>query len=224
MKEYRKFKTYKNRALALGIVELLEQNDIKAQLKEVSSNLSATFGGGQSTLEYEVKLINTDFERAQQILDQNVENQLEQVDKDHYLFQFTTEELYDVLFKSDEWNELDVSLAKKILQDRGESVTEETLQLLREERVEELTKPDKGSLGWIVTGYISSVLGGLLGILLGWYIWKSTKVLPNGEKVPSFSHKDQKHGMNMFLIGVLSLIIYLGSYIYLKLILGAQFD
>ena len=51
------------------------------------------------------------------------EKEIEVIDDDYYLLSFSDDELIDVVSKSDEWNKFDVSLAKKLLKERGNEIT-----------------------------------------------------------------------------------------------------
>jgi len=77
----------------------------------------------------------------------------------------------------------------------------------RQKRLEDLAQPDKRQIPWIIAGYIFSLLGGFLGLIIGWSLWKMKKTLPNGEKVYAFMNIDRMHGKLIFLIGIIILPI-----------------
>ena len=119
------------------------------------------------------------------------------------MFEFTNEELYEVLLKSDEWNAFDYSLAQKILIQKGKSIDKELLNTLKNERLKDLAKPEGNQKPWIISGYIFSILGGFLGLIIGYSLWTSKKTLPNGQKVNSYSENDRMHGKYIFYIGLI---------------------
>ena len=43
-------------------------------------------------------------------------------------------------------------------------------------------------------GYFFTIIGGLLGIFIGYSLFTVKKTLPNGKKVYSYSENDRKHG------------------------------
>ena len=112
-------------------------------------------------------------------------------------------ELYDILLKSDEWNKFDYSLAQKILRDRGKNIDKELLDSLKKQRLEDLAKPDENQKPWIIAGYVFALLGGFLGLIIGYFLWTSKKTLPNGQKVYSYSSNDRKHGKYIFYIALI---------------------
>ncbi|MEP7095275.1 MAG: hypothetical protein ABI793_14530, partial [Flavobacterium sp.] len=122
---------------------------------------------------------------------------------------FTDDELYEILLKADEWNEFDYKLAQKILTQRGKSVDTELLKALKKQRLDLLTKPEEDQKSSIMAGYIFAILGGFLGILIGYSLWTSKKTLPNGQKVYSYNEKDRVHGKNIFYIGLIILPFYI---------------
>src|SRR5690606_8199742 len=116
---------------------------------------------------------------------------------------FSNEELYEILLKSDEWNAFDYTLAQKILIHRGKSIDKELLNTLKKERLKDLAKPEGNQKSWIIGGYIFSIFGGLLGLIIGYFLWTSNKTLPNGQKVFSYSENDRRHGKYIFFIGLI---------------------
>ena len=76
------------------------------------------------------------------------------------------------------------------------------IESLKNQRLEDLAKPEESRTAWIYAGYFFACLGGFLAIFMGWHIWKGTKTLPDGSKVFSYNNSDRKHGKNMFFLGV----------------------
>ena len=124
----------------------------------------------------------------------------------------TPEELYDILLRADEWSDLDYDLARQLLEQRGKPVDDQLLQSLRKQRIEDLAKPEGSQKTWIYVGYVFAILGGGLGIIIGYLIWKSKKTLPNGKRVYSYSDQDRPKGKLLFIISLVLFIIYLILY------------
>ena len=55
---------------------------------------------------------------------------------------------------------------------------------------------------------VIAVVGGVAGLFLGWSYWRSTKTLPNGERVPSYDEASRKHGKQIFYAGVGFAVLY----------------
>jgi len=197
------FKRFPTLEQAQDLQKLLNDAGIETIIADNVPPVDITFGGSTLNNEIEIRISPKDFKKAEALLLKQAETLIDDVDPSHYLFEFSTEELYDILIKYDEWGEFDYTLAQQLLKKRGEKIDAETLENLKKQRIMELAKPEKKQTGWIIAGYIFSILGGFLGIIIGYSLWKARKTLPNGTKVHSYSERDQKHGQYMFLIGVI---------------------
>ncbi|BAO74256.1 hypothetical protein [Winogradskyella sp. PG-2] len=82
-------------------------------------------------------------------------------------------------------------------------IDKELLASLKKERLKKLAKPESIQKPWIISGYILSILGGFLGLIIGYFLWTSKKTLPNGQRVYSYSKNDRKHGNQIFIIGLI---------------------
>jgi len=204
MNDFAIFKRFNDPGLAYELAEELRKNGIEFQVIDDSPSVDITFTNN-STFQKETQLMirQTDFEKANKIQEEYADEILMNLNKDHYLFEFTNDELYEILEKPDEWNYIDYKLAQKILKDRGKNINEHLLKSLKQERITELSEPDKGDSLWIIIGYISALLGGFLGVTIGWIIWTMKKTLPNGEKIYVYSESDRKHGKIMLIIGII---------------------
>ncbi len=202
------FSVFRNFSTLLQAKELeitLNKNNIKTVLSDNIPPVDVTFSGSTLLNQYEIKINLSDFEKAEAILEKEAENILDKIDKDYYLLSFTNEELYEVLLNSDEWNIFDYKLAQKILKNRGKTIDPEMLATLKKERLKILSKPDENQKPWIIAGYLFSILGGGIGILIGYSLWTSKKTLPNGERIYSYKIEDRNHGKTILIIGLIIL-------------------
>lgn len=203
MKEnYSIFKKFPNIEQAKELKQMLNDHGIDAELGDNLPPVDVTFSGSTLQDEYEVRIHQSDFNKAEEVLEKNAEVLLDHIDEDYYLYKFTDEELYEILLKPDEWNKFDNLLAQKLLQERGKPLDPALINTLREERIQSLAKPDENQKPWIIAGYIFSVLGGFLGLIIGYFLWTSKKTLPNGQKVYSYLEEDRVQGKYIFYIGL----------------------
>lgn len=205
--QFLKFQTFNNKKLAAELGQILESNKIDFLLEDNILSFDPTFANNSSGNEFIIKLRMQDFERADKLLEKINETDTNEIDNDYYLFNFTDEELFELIEKRDEWSHFDFVLAKKILQKRGNDITDEKIEKIRENRIAELSKPEKSQKKYIIAGYIFALLGGLLGVFIGWHLSTYKKTLPNGTQVFAYSENDRKQGNRILKIGLLFFIV-----------------
>lgn len=203
--EFITYQKFDDIALAEALTDLLDENLVPYQVEEQSVNFDPSFVLSNAKTEYAVKIKSEDFELVTELLENHETQNIEGVEQDYYLFGFTDDELMEVVTKADEWSAFDVVLAKKILADRGKAISDETIEKIHEERIEELRKPDPPQTLWITIGYVVAFLGGILGIFIGWHIYTFKKTLPDGERVYGYTEHDRKQG---------KIILWLSSIIF----------
>jgi hypothetical protein len=199
----RSFKTGSTLEEANEIVTILAEHQIPSKVTEDTGDLDASLLGESPLKKFEVYINENDLIKAESVYVKIAEEDIDSIDLDYYLFQFTNEELLDLLVNKNEWSELDVILSRKILLNRGVKIDESELEQKQLERKEELSKPEGGQLGWLIFGYISIPFGGFIGLVVGYFIWQAKNKLPSGEKVPAYSEKVRMHGKIIFLISVI---------------------
>jgi hypothetical protein len=203
------YKKFYEQDRANGLTEILADNGIDFELTEDRESLDSLYGDKQFSKQYFVKINGDDFKKVDSILLKLSEKELETVDKDHYLYSFTDEELFEIVSKPDEWNEFDFQLSKKILHERGKEINQDTIDLLKKQRLNDLAKPEEGQRNWIYAGYLFALLGGLLGVFIGWHLSTYRKTLPNGQQVYGYKQADRVHGRRIWIIGIIMFIITL---------------
>lgn len=206
--EFITFQRFSDKNRAEKLTNLLDKNKIEFRFEDNSSSLDSSFGGGGFTNEYVVKLRKEDFEKANHALIEDSISDLDSIDKGYYLFSFTDDELRDIIAHEDEWNKFDFLLAQKLLNERGIEISTQEMETLRENRLEELAKPEKTDKLALTLGYLFALMGGFIGILIGWYIKSNKKTLPNGDQVYTYSKTDRGHGNAIMGIGIGMLILW----------------
>lgn len=202
-------------------VELLKANDIPYELEDDVQLVDASFANPNHHRDYRIKLYPEDFDRVNELRNVLADVELDEIDPDYYLFQFTDEELIDLISKQDEWSPFDFQLAQKILKNRGKELDSQKIDELRDSRIKDLSAVEKHDTSGIIAGYILVILGGalsfiiagyltmlliLIGLIIGGYIVSSKKTLPNGERMFKYTGSDRRHGIIMLIIGIPMLI------------------
>jgi hypothetical protein len=205
--EFSIFKKFHEREQAEALGQMLNDNQIDFEISQHKESLDSLYGDKPFNQQFFVKVKQTDFSKANSVLSESVAKELETIDKGHYLYEFTDQELFDVLSKPDEWSELDFQLAQKILRERGKEINNTTIELLKKQRINELAKPEESPKAWIYAGYLFSLMGGLLGIFMGLALITAKKTLPNGQKTYAYSDDHRKHGKWILAIGLAMLLV-----------------
>lgn len=203
------FKQFSEAASAEALRDNLVAHGIEAQLYDNSPSFDVTFSGNTLQNQYQVSIRQSDFGRANELLRDEVRESVQQMDEDHYLFGFSMEELYEIIFRPDEWSEFDVQLATRILKERGEPIDEKRIASIQEERIQELAQPEVMPSYWINLGYVAAIFGGVIGIAFGWHLTNAIKPLPNGEKVTTYTKDIRVHGNRIFILGLASLVLWI---------------
>lgn len=205
--EFIQYQTFLTAEAAQPLLMLLSQQEIPFETSSEQHSFDPSFAYNSTRTQFTVKLRQQDFLTARGLEAAINEQRTTEVDDDHYLFGFTDDELFDILAKPDEWSNFDVTLARRILQQRGRDVSEDTVRLLRQNRLAALAQPEESQKTWIVAGYLFALLGGLLGMLIGWHLSSHRKVLPDGRQLPAYSEADRAHGRRILWLSCLGVII-----------------
>ena len=184
------------------LTDLLKQNNIEFVVEDYSISFDPSFANNETDREYRIKIKKEDFEVADQLVNKITAEEIKSVDEDYYLYEFTDQELIEVVVKSEEWSRFDYLLAQKLLKERGKEINKDLLDGLKHQRIEDLAKPEESQKIWIIAGYIFAFLGGLLGIFIGWHLLSHKKTLPNGDRVHGYSTDDRKHGNRILIIAI----------------------
>lgn len=211
MEDLQPYQSYLSLEAAQPLLTILQQKDIPYEIVADSGRsevFDPSFANNASFSRVVVKLPPADFEWVRRLESEAHQPLMAEVDPNHYLFKFTDEELFDVLTKPEEWNSFDVSLAGQLLRERGRDVSADAVRMLRQHRNAELARPEESQNTWVMLGYVTAALGGVLGIFIGWHLYRHHKSLPDGRQVAAFSVSDQRHGFRIFVLGIIGLVLW----------------
>lgn len=198
--EFDTFLSFNDQDLAGYVAEKLQDRNIDFIIEKSKPLLDGILVDDSLEQNIHIKLRRTDFQKGHEALEDYYQTQLESVEKDYYLFSFTTQELKELIAKPDEWGHFDFQLAQKILKDRGDGVDTVTLNKMKEDRLKELAKPEKASRLFLFFGYCFIPFGVIVGFLIGRHLYLSKRTLPNGQVVFSYQDSDRKHGGRIMII------------------------
>ncbi|BAV06431.1 hypothetical protein SAMN05421788_10789 [Filimonas lacunae] len=213
--DYLLFQKFTDLETAEDFATELRANDISYHLID-HNNATNVKVEGYNTIQIaiELNIAEHDFPRAQQVLDRYYEESIKKIDPSYYLFEFSTEELKDIIAKPFEWGRLDYYLARHLLKQKGIEVTDEEVQQIKAERLQEMSKIEKVSQGKIVAGYLFAVLLPLAGLFIGFTIYYNRKLLPTGERFYLHTEDDRKNGQRILQLGVVCTLVHVAATLY----------
>lgn len=204
-------KEFQDRELLGDYVELFEKAEIPFSVEDSKPRFDASFANDESRRYYRINVAPIDLNSALDLCERMDLKIMEELPSDYYLFQFSNDELRDILVRSFEWNSLDVMLAKKLLIERGVDFSESTIAAERQEITDQLDAPEKEHTLIIISGYIFSFLGGFIGLAIALIILNSKKTTHEGYRVPRYNGATRIHGLYMLVIFASVIILALVS-------------
>lgn len=201
------FKVFNDSETAQDFAEVLKQNHIPYFIEEDAVVFDPSYANNQFNKDFRLKLRPQDFQRGNQVIEEYYYTQLDTVDKDYYLFDFTDEELQEIVAKPDEWGQLDYLLAQKLLTNRGKEIKSNEIQELKVKRINELATPDTVKHSSIIWGYILGFFFFPLALLMGWSWGFAKRTLPTGQRIYMYDSYAQLHGRRIFIMGIILLVL-----------------
>ena len=214
------YKVFNDPEVAKAFAAILDSHQVSFRLEEDAYNFDPSYANHPLNKDYRIKLMQKDFAQANEAFAQYFKATLDSVEKDYYLFEFTDQELLDILLKPDEWGELDYQLAQKILNDRGRPVSPQLLEEFKQKRIEQLKKPERTEYTSIIVGYFFAIALSPVGIFLGQMLAYSKKQLPDGQAIYAYSSTQRFHGRVIFFTSIGLTIIYAAAVISRSLFLS----
>ena len=186
---------------------LLDTNNIVFDAERLRAPLDNIYLGEDSEPQYIVKVMQQDFGKVESLVKREMEKQVDHLTPDYYLFQFSNEELLEVLQKSEDWNHLDQTLAKRLLQQRN--VKTDGLAVLSVFNEEEINGKERISTTTLVITYLLAVVFAITGMLIGALLITARRTMKDGSKMPLYDNWTVNQGWIVFNIGLVRTLIFL---------------
>ena len=200
--EYSTYQKFTDILIAEEIAEELKANGIEYSLVNNLHSYVNVFGFNPIDFPIALNLKSGDFRKADIILDKFYKKEIENVNKDYYLFEFSDQELHEIILNPYDWGHFDYQLAKHLLQKKGEEISDSVIQKLKDDRVSELSIHEKVSIAKLVFGYIFSILMPIAAIIIGITIVYNRKLLPNGEFFYIHSKAERNQGTYILVVSI----------------------
>ena len=207
--EFVLYQKFTDTSIAEEIAAVLKKNGIDGHLQNNLHSYVNIVGYTPVDFAIGLNLKPADFPRADMILEDYYSTLIEKVDADYYLFDFTDEELRDIIANPYDWGQFDYQLAKNILKEKGEDVTDAHVQEMKKAKITALSQKKKVNPIKLISGYVLSILAPFVAIIIGMTIIYNRNVLPNGQKFYIHSEKERGHGRKIVIISLVWMLIVL---------------
>lgn len=186
---------------------LLDKNNIVFDAERLTAQLDNIYLGEDSDPRYVVKVQQQDFGKVESLVKKEMETQVDHLPSDYYLFQFSNEELLEVLHNSEDWNHLDQTLAKRLLQQRNVNTDGLAVQSVFNE--EEINGKERISAATLVITYLLAAFFAIVGMLIGALMITAKRTMKDGSKMPLYDNWTVNQGWIVFNIGLVRTLIFL---------------
>ena len=204
----RKFFSYEE---AQSFAELLTRHGIACEVKKFRPLVDTIIAGDDQEHTFNVLIAPADFSKANTLLDGIVAEKLNELPDDYYLYQFSNDELKDLLSKADEWSNQDVQLARKLLNERGAGLSDEAVGDLKTKRYAELATPATIDNLTLIAIYFLAVFFSPISLFLSLFYLNTKTTLPDGNKVFGYDEKCRNHAKATLTISALMMVLLVVS-------------
>lgn len=194
---YAKFQTAED---ALPLINLLKTAEIPYQFEHLVNQLDDLIIGYSLDPMFEIRVESSKFKQVNDLLQKKATLDPDEPFR-YYLYDFTNEELWNVVNNDEEWNAFDQGLARSILEKRQAT----TINLT--ETGNNIYHPKSLPVATLFLGYLLSTT--IIGVLFGLSIRQNKKVLSDGSKVYTYDNNTRLHGSYMISVALLALTLFL---------------
>lgn len=213
MSEFKTFMSLTDSVIADEMVQILEAHNIAYKLQDTSKDFDASFANNEAKNSFLIMLNPNDFDKASLLLEENVKLEINDINSQHPLFDFTTEELKDVVKNYDEWHPADVKLARQLLEKENIVVEDSDIKEQQNKKMIVAQAPEKSSLLTLAMGYTFCLMGGLAGIGIAIFLMIGKRTMTDGTKKYIYSKSDRAHGLYMLVAGAIIFLFFTYKYL-----------
>lgn len=204
------FKTLTNIEEAEKIGEQLALHHIAYEIESPPQLLDRNFIGEQPMPEHYIKIRPADFPPVNVIVDELYRGLAATIEEDYYLFDFSAEQLQDVIRNRDEWGDLNYHLALLLSDKKTTAATGAPFNNGTVETVIENMLPIPVNIWILAAGYFCLLTPPFLygypavgSLFIGWFIVGATKTTSTGVKHPVYNKTGRTHGKVMIALSII---------------------
>lgn len=214
MSTFATYRTFLDPEMAEELTRVLDEHGIPYRIERDKPSVDLAFTADQTHERILISIPPDLFvtaDKAQESMTPEVE---EGGHEDHFMNEFSDEELTEVLHKASEWHPADVIIARRLLESRGVEVDDAELEQKQAEHLEKRRQPIPASAALIGAGFIFSFLGGLVGLGIGWSLVSMKERDVTGKTYHRYDHRSRDLGRCMIFLGLAALPVwwFIGRY------------
>ncbi|PHI20633.1 hypothetical protein CEQ90_06135 [Lewinellaceae bacterium SD302] len=214
------YRNFYDEAAALDFADFLTENGIPSAIERPEALVDSNFVGSTLLPLAIIKIRSQDFEKANRLLIQSVNDLSDEDVENSHLNHYDTESLRGIFSSTDDWNIEETYLAKRILAQRGITISKEKLEASLQQRVSEIQAGKSANRLWIFVYMLFATVGQFLSIILpiaaigmGYYYAYGKETDLNGNKHFSYDASSRLLG-RILLFGGLVISAALYYFIY----------
>lgn len=208
------FRTFGRIHEARETLDLLEREGVPFVVEDLNQAFDPFFAFNQVGHKVFIKVARRDLPRAREALLRVASLYMGQVAPDHYLQGFSVAELREVVRCQDEWSIEDVLMAQQLLRERGQGMDEAALVAAWQDRLREIRQPQPGDREGLFFGWLLVLLGGLLGMFIGYNYLHLRKYDPEGQPFQVYDAATRRQGRYMMRAGAVMLALWLAGLVW----------
>ena len=154
------------------------------------------------------------YEAARAVMES--ENLKIELPENHYLLTSTDEELVEIVAKASEWSAFDVAHARRLIGQRG--IDFKKIEDKRAEHLGQLRQGRRASKTLIFFGWVFSVLGGVIGVTIAWFLAYMKGRTPDGD---FFTYDEESRAVGRRMLKVAGAVIAIEVALRLAVLLSS---
>lgn len=207
------FRGFHNEEEALLLKELMDEENILHSFESSGTVIDSVIVGNGLVPKVVLKVRPSDVKRLNNAIAKQFQGlDYSEVD-DHYLNQFTSDELEEILANQDEWTVEDIETSKLILKHRGIEVDEAAIKALRKKKFDKIRAGKAGNPLWmyfyaasIVFGTFFHLIFPIGGLGMSYYYAYGKENDPDGTRYFIYDAPTRRIGKYMLYIGIVVFI------------------
>lgn len=190
--------------LVEDIGKMLNSNGIDYIVNDISG-----ISGRSTAFLLQLRVKYTELEEAEKVLSAYYGDNILEAGAGSHLFNVNDYHLKEIVRNPGRNSLFDYQLSREILRSRGEEVPLREIRQIQKRRFEEKLAEQEAPSFLIVLGYIFSILGGIIGAIIGWNLVNSRTPAINGERLYAYERADRQHGVVMLVISGMMIFLAL---------------